>query len=188
MKDLELELEVKDNERITPVICTLSKASLADILNIESQSDAPAWSERLFLQEFDNSHAHFFGARLGGQLIGFLLLHCISDEAHILKFGILPQFRGKGIGRVLISHVLRDLHANTAKWVTLEVRKTNEIAKKLYGSLGFSEVGIREHYYSDNGEDALVMSLNISHFIEEHGDHPELINDVSGLQRAFHLF
>lgn len=174
--------------RPIPVICSLSKASLKSVAQIEALSDRPAWSERLILQEFNNPHAHTFGARIEGKLVGFLICHVAADEAHILKFGVLPNHRSKGIGRLLISHVLRDLHANTVKWVTLEVRPSNQIALSLYDRLGFSEVGVRENYYSDNGEDALVMSLNIAQFIQEHGDHPELENDVNGIHRAFHLF
>ena len=173
---------------IYPVVCALSRASLADIIAIEKVSDKPIWSEKLFQQEFSNSCSHLFGARVEGKLVGFILFHCVIDEAHILKFGVYPEYRGHGIGRVLLSHILRDLYANAAKWVTLEVRKSNSIARKLYESIGFSEVGIRERYYSDNGEDALVMSLNLIHFIEKHGDHPDLLSDATGLQKAFHLF
>lgn len=184
---IELSTEMTKQAKF-PVIASLSRISLPDIIHIEQVSDTPIWSERLFLDEFENAHSHFFGARLEGKLVGFLLCHCVIDEAHILKFGLLPEVRGQGVGRALISHVIRDLNANAAKWVTLEVRKSNKVARNLYESIGFSEVGIRERYYSDNFEDALVMSLNISHFIEEHGDHPELQGDQDGFQRNFHLF
>lgn len=170
---MKLELESTDsneNQKLEPVICGLSRASMADIVNIEMQSDKPCWSENLFAEEFSNQYSHFFGARIKGQLVGFLLLHFINDEAHILKFGVLPEFRSKAIGRALISYVLRDLYYNACKWITLEVRKSNHIAKKLYESLGFYEVGIREGYYVDNHEDAQVLSLSISHFIDLHGE------------------
>lgn len=185
---LDLEIIKSDNAGQEPVICGLSRASMHDILRIENLSDRPAWSEALFAEEFLNSFAHYFGARIEGKLVGFLLCHCINDEAHILKFGILPDYRGRSIGRTLISYVLRDLYTNAAKWITLEVRKSNTIARKLYESLGFSEVGIREAYYTDNGEDALVLSLSLSHFIDLYGEHPELNGNRSEKQRAFHLF
>lgn len=183
-----MSLQAEKIDQLFPVVCSLSQASLPDIIAIEKVSDRPIWNEKLFYQEFANKCAHVFGARVEGKLVGFILFHCIIDEAHILKFGILPEYRGRGIGRSLLAHILRDLHANAAKWVTLEVRKNNLVAKKLYESIGFSEVGIRERYYSDNGEDALVMNLNLTHFIEKHGDHPELLSDKTGLQKAFHLF
>ena len=185
---LDLEIESNNSDNLEPVICGLSKASLQDILHIENLSDAPAWNEKLFLEEFSNQFAHFFGARVNGELAGFLLCHCINDEAHIMKFGVLPQYRAKGVGRNLISYVLRDLHTNAAKWVTLEVRKGNEVARRLYESLGFSEVGIREGYYSDNKEDALILSLSISHFLDIYGEHPQLQNNDREKQKAFHLF
>jgi [ribosomal protein S18]-alanine N-acetyltransferase len=171
-----------------PVITRLSRIAVPDILKIEELSDSPVWNQKLFNDEFDNPHAYFFGARLDGKIVGYLLCHCIIDEAHILKFGILPDVRGNGVGRALISYVIRDLHANAAKWVTLEVRRSNNVALSLYESMGFSEVGVREKYYSDNLEDALVLSLNISQFVSEHGDHAELQNDVDQHQKNLHLF
>jgi ribosomal-protein-alanine N-acetyltransferase len=186
---MKVAIEKADhNENTEPVICGLSKASLQDILRIEILSDAPAWNEKLFQEEFVNEHAHFFGARINGILAGFLLCHCINDEAHILKFGVLPEHRAKGVGRSLISYVIRDLHANAAKWVTLEVRRSNSVAKNLYESLGFSEVGIREGYYSDNKEDALILSLSISHFLDIYGEHPVPKSNDREKQKAFHLF
>ncbi len=190
---LSLEIEKNGSKKVEPVICGLSKASLSDIMKIESLSDRPIWNERLFNEEFANPYSHFFGARISGALCGFLLCHCINDEAHILKFGVLPEYRAKGIGRSLISYVMRDLHANTAKWVTLEVRRGNEVARRLYESLGFSEVGIREGYYSDNNEDALILSLSISHFVDIYGEHPVLknsdgISKIIEKQKAFNLF
>lgn len=171
---MKVEIEKTDADdsygNLEPVICGLSRASISDIVKIESLSDRPCWSENLFADEFLNDYAHFFGARVRGKLVGFLLLHFINDESHILKFGILPEYRSRGVGRHLISYVLRDLYSNACRWVTLEVRKSNLVAKKLYESLGFTEVGIREGYYTDNNEDAQILSLSLAHFIDLHGE------------------
>lgn len=174
-----------DVAQVNPVICELSKGSLKDVLNIEILSDRPAWNERLFLEEFNNNCSHFYGARVSGNLCGFLLCHCVNDEAHILKFGVLPDFRNKGIGRTLITYVIREFHAIAVNWATLEVRKSNIVARKLYESVGFSEAGIRQGYYSDNKEDAIILNLNVAHFIDSFGEHPE---PISGNKEKHKLF
>lgn len=154
--------------RFVPVICRLSRASLDDLVEIEAQSNTPPWTKKLFDYEFDNEVGRIWGARLGGDLVGFLVAHFVLDEVHILNFGVRRSLRGQGIGRALISHVLRETFDESARWSTLEVRKSNRAARALYESLGFSEIAIREKYYSDDLEDAVVMGLNLQHFISQH--------------------
>lgn len=159
-----------------PVICRLSKQALSDLVEIEAESNTPPWSEELFKAEFQNRVGIVYGARVGGKLVGFLVAHFILDEFHILNFGVRKDFRGNGIGRALISQVLREMHSESARWATLEVRKSNLIARGLYESLGFSETGIRERYYPDDNEDGVVMSLNIQQFVME-GDNEKAGSD-----------
>ena len=182
MKQTIEKSDAEGKYRLHPVICGLSKASIKDIAKIELLSDTPPWGENLFSEEFTNEYAHFFGARLEGKLIGFLLLHFINDEAHVLKFGVLPEYRGKGVGEALITNVLFELYSGACKWITLEVRKNNYVAKKLYEKLGFYEVGIREAYYTDNKEDALVLSLSLAHFVDLYGQ--ESLPENPGLEKG----
>ncbi|MCB0338306.1 MAG: ribosomal protein S18-alanine N-acetyltransferase [Bdellovibrionales bacterium] len=154
------------------VYCRLSGASLEDIVAIELESNTPPWNERLFKAEFSNNHSYVFGARLRGRLVGFLVIHLVAEEGHIVNFGVRKDFRGKGIGRELLSFALHDLYSRGARWVTLEVRRSNVRAYKLYSSLGFSDIAVRERYYSDNQEDALVMAANLRQFVFEN-QHPD---------------
>jgi ribosomal-protein-alanine N-acetyltransferase len=147
------------------VICRLSEVSSADIARIELESNRPPWSERLFLNEFSNQCSLTFGARTDGELAGFVVVHAVIDEAHIVNFAVASRFRRRGVGRELLSYLLQDLFIRGVRWVTLEVRRSNEAARGLYENLGFQEVGVRQGYYPDNQEDALVMSLNLVHFI-----------------------
>ena len=139
-------------------------------MEIEAQSNTPPWTKKLFDYEFDNRVGRVWGARVGGELVAFLVAHFILDEVHILNFGVRRSMRGQGVGRALISHILQETFDESARWATLEVRKSNRVARTLYESLGFSEVAVREKYYSDDGEDAIVMGLNIQHFISQHVD------------------
>lgn len=156
------------------VVCRLSEGSAAAIASIEVESNAPPWSEELFRREFQNACSRTYGARAGGELVGFLVCHVVHDEAHIMNFGLRRSERGQGYGRELLSAVLRDLFESTVHWVTLEVRRGNIVARGLYDSLGFLEVGMRERYYTDNQEDALVLKLNLQQFINQFGLDPDL--------------
>lgn len=150
-----------------PVICRLVPALADEMAHIEAESNSPPWSRELFAQEFLHSHARVMGARLDGRLVGFLICHVVQDEGHIVNFGVAAAYRGKGVGRALIEEVLSDLYAEGVRWMTLEVRRSNQVARKLYESLGFLEVGTRERYYSDNFEDAVVLKLSLQQFAVE---------------------
>jgi ribosomal-protein-alanine N-acetyltransferase len=147
------------------VVCRLSRLAASELAIIEAESNDPPWSEKLFTQEFSNDFSHTFGVRSEGILAGFLVIHTAADEGHIVNFGVRRASRGRGLGRVLLETVLRDLHTRAIRWVTLEVRRSNAVAQKLYTSVGFSEVGIRQRYYSNDGEDALVFKLNVDEFV-----------------------
>lgn len=155
------------------VICRLSVSCAAEVADIELESNAPPWTEQLFAHEFQNRCSRMYGARVAGRIAGFLVCHVIQDEAHIMNFGLRRDERGRGYGRALIEYVLRDLHDDSVHWVTLEVRVGNSVARKLYDSLGFLEVGRRERYYRDNQEDAVVLKLNLQQFINQFGSDAE---------------
>lgn len=90
-------------------------------------------------------------------MAGYAGLWLMLDEAHITTIASRPQFRGRGYGELLLaSHVEIALDIN-ARWLTLEVRVSNEPAQALYRKYGFHGAGTRKRYYSDNNEDALIM-------------------------------
>ena len=98
--------------------------------------------------------------RAGGQAVAYGGLWLMVDEAHITTFAVLPQWRRQGIGGRLMVELMRlavELHAQV---VTLEVRLTNHAARGLYARFGFRPVGVRPRYYSDNNEDALIMTTS----------------------------
>lgn len=91
------------------------------------------------------------------QIIGFAGMWVVMDEAHVTTIGVLPEFRGLGLGELLLVTLFSDAMRRGAEWVTLEVRVSNESAQALYHKYGFSRQGVRRRYYSDNGEDAYIM-------------------------------
>lgn len=90
-------------------------------------------------------------------IIGFAGLWLMVDEAHITTIAMHPDFRRKGLGEFLLVNLIDIAYDIGAKWVTLEVRVSNYIAQNLYRKYGFHEKGLRQKYYSDNQEDALIM-------------------------------
>jgi ribosomal-protein-alanine N-acetyltransferase len=83
------------------------------------------------------------------------------DEAHIVSLGIDPVWRRQGGGNELLRDFLRLCRLENVLHVTLEVRVSNQAAQALYAQAGFKAAGIRKHYYSDNGEDAITMRYTV---------------------------
>jgi [ribosomal protein S18]-alanine N-acetyltransferase len=92
-------------------------------------------------------------------IIGMSVVWIIADEAHIATIAIHPEFRGFGYGKNLLTETLRQSIQRGAHLATLEVRESNQTAQQLYRSFGFIIIGQRSHYYRDNNEDALIMTV-----------------------------
>jgi len=91
-------------------------------------------------------------------IVGYSGMWLMADEAHITTIAVDPAYRSEGIGELLLLALLeraQDLGANEA---TLECRLSNHVAQTLYRKYTFREAGIRKRYYSDDGEDALIMT------------------------------
>jgi [ribosomal protein S18]-alanine N-acetyltransferase len=90
-------------------------------------------------------------------IVGYAGLWLMSDEAHITTLAVDPDYQGHGIGELLLLGLIDRAKQIGARWLTLEVRVSNEVAQQLYRKYTFKQMGVRRRYYSDNGEDALVM-------------------------------
>jgi ribosomal-protein-alanine N-acetyltransferase len=126
---------------------------------VERASFPVPWPAYAFRQELEtNRLARYLVARSGGEVVAYGGIWMMVDEAHITTFAVLPEHRRSGIGsRLLLA--LMDLAVELAASVaTLEVRISNAEARRLYERFGFRPVGVRPHYYSDNNEDALIMT------------------------------
>ena len=136
----------------------MTEADVDGVTLIEEATFARPWKREDFLREVtENKVARYLVAELNGELIGYAGAWIILDESHITNIAIKQSFRGRGAGRKLTASLLQYLSNLGACYATLEVRKSNEPAKRLYKSLGFVSVGVRKRYYEDNGEDALLM-------------------------------
>ena len=100
------------------------------------------------------------GAEAGQRILGFVGLWFMADEAHITAIAVEEASRGKGIGELLLVGSIELAMDRQATEVTLEARVSNHIAQSLYNKYGFHDVGIRKGYYTDNREDAVIMTTN----------------------------
>ena len=90
-------------------------------------------------------------------IVGYAGIWVMTDEAHITTIASHPDVRGQGVGEFLLVALVHRAIGVGARWMTLEVRASNAVAQNLYRKYTFKEMGVRRRYYSDNGEDALVM-------------------------------
>lgn len=159
------------SQAIPPV--TLRRMELADlhqVHHLDTISFSLPWSERSFqfeLTENPNSRGWVAELQNGANpppIVGMLILWVVLDEAHIATLATLPQYRRMGIARLLLSQALRSAYEEGARRAFLEVRRTNLAAQALYQQFGFEVTSVRRRYYSDTGEDALLMTLDQSRF------------------------
>jgi ribosomal-protein-alanine N-acetyltransferase len=90
-------------------------------------------------------------------ILGFAGMWLMFDEAHITTIGVKRSMRGRGLGELMLVHLIEQAREMGAKRLTLEVRVSNNVAQELYRKYTFKEEGVRKRYYSDDGEDALIM-------------------------------
>lgn len=90
-------------------------------------------------------------------IVGYAGLWLMTDEAHITTIAVDPDYQGNSIGEILLLALIDRATQIGARWLTLEVRVSNHVAQRLYHKYTFKEMGLRRRYYSDNGEDAIVM-------------------------------
>jgi ribosomal-protein-alanine acetyltransferase len=124
----------------------------------------PLWNLRLFESELALLHSVSLGLTVKGtcenecdfceELIGFLVLHLVAGQGHIMNLAVTPKLQQQGAGSTLLKNALVLLDKLGAEEVTLEMRRSNTAAQNLYRKFGFKEVGVRLRYYSNLGETA----------------------------------
>jgi ribosomal-protein-alanine N-acetyltransferase len=136
----------------------MAQPDLSAVLKIESLSFSTAWPPNAFMNEIrDNKLAHYFVGRLDGRIVAYGGIWVILEDSHVTTIAVHPEYRGMKLGEEMLLKLLDEAIAHGASWITLEVRESNTVAQRLYRKYGFTTVSTRRGYYSDNGENALVM-------------------------------
>ncbi|WP_342791906.1 ribosomal protein S18-alanine N-acetyltransferase [Geomonas terrae] len=134
---------------------------LDSVLQIETASFPRPWSRKHFEEEISATGSHPVVAETDDlPVAGYLCLKQVLDEAEILDVAVDSRARGRGIGRALVRWAASFCREHAVCVLALEVRVGNLEAISLYESMGFREVGRRRKYY-ENGDDAILMDLNI---------------------------
>ena len=132
---------------------------LEGVLFVESESFTNPWTRDMYAWELQNrAVCHILVVRTANRpVVGFCAFWLVVDEIHINNVAILPGLRGLGIGTALMMRVFAEAQRLGARRATLEVRASNEGARRLYERLGFYVAGTRRHYYTNPVEDALIL-------------------------------
>ncbi len=134
---------------------------LAQVMAIEKASFTVPWSEITYYREItENPYAVYIVAMAGEEVAGYAGRWLILDESHITNIAVAPGWRRNGVARKLMEHMLRSSLRQGANRMTLEVRRSNLGAQKLYEEFDFTAAGLRRGYYTDNNEDAVIMWQN----------------------------
>lgn len=134
-------------------------ADLEEVQQIERASFSAPWPANAYRSELEtNRLASYLVARADGRIVAYGGMWLMVDEAHITTFAVHPAWRRQRIGERLLLAFIDLAVDRRAREATLEVRLSNLAARRLYEKYGFRPVGLRPRYYSDDGEDALIMT------------------------------
>ena len=125
---------------------------------IEEECFSTPWSRESIRHDLmENDKATYIVADMDGLIVGYMSVWCICDEGSINNIAVLPEYRRNHIASILMETMIQITENAGIKSHTLEVRRSNTAAIKLYEKFGFREAGVRPGYYEDDGEDALIM-------------------------------
>lgn len=163
-------LETATASRQTEVsLSRMTEHDLLEVVAIEEMSNLSPWGWDAYHTELQSTSISLMTvARIAtpaseteGRIVGFIVARQLADEIHINNVAVEPDFRGRGIGRLLMKTALawgREKHARQA---VLEVRAGNGRAHQLYRACGFEVIGRRRRYYKSPAEDALLMAVSL---------------------------
>ncbi|WP_060679579.1 ribosomal protein S18-alanine N-acetyltransferase [Virgibacillus halodenitrificans] len=132
------------------------------VMEVENATFSTPWTTDIFYQELvDNDYAHYFVMEADKKIIGYVGLWLVIDDAQITNIAIMPGYRGNKLGKKLFGFTIQQILLLGGTRLSLEVRKSNTIAQRMYRKFGLVPGGIRKNYYTDNQEDAIVMWVNL---------------------------
>ena len=139
-------------------------ATIDDIENIaaiELASMSNPWKADAYQEAIGSDHAFVMVAEQGGKIAGFAVFYLTPPESELPDIVVSKEYRGQGLGRMLLTRCFEELRAKSIETIFLEVRVSNAPARTLYEHLGFESIGTRKYFYSNPTEDALCMRIEI---------------------------
>ncbi len=140
----------------------MESPDLDGVMAIEESSFLTPWSRGMFAEDLGRDFsAPVVAVGEGGEIVGYAVCWTAAGESHLLNIAVHPARRRRGIGRALVRECIARGARAGSSLLHLEVRVGNEEAQRLYGSMGFRFLGIRKRYYTDTGEDAVLLAREI---------------------------
>ncbi len=137
---------------------SMQVGDIEQICLIEIACFPTPWTADAFFNELEhNAFARYVVMTWNDIIIGYAGMWTILDEAHITNIAVLEHYRGRKLGERLLRELVVQAMGYGMTRMTLEVRTSNYTAQRLYEKFGFRAEGLRRAYYSDNGEDAIIM-------------------------------
>lgn len=146
----------------------MTLSDVPQVHQLEMDTFATPWSYQSFVDEMQtNKSARYMVAEKDGQILAFAGAWLIFEEGHITNIAVSKEARGQGIGTAITKELMQYAANLGVQYLTLEVRKSNLVAQKMYRALGFIQLGVRKRYYEDNNEDALLLVCQHMPEVEE---------------------
>jgi [ribosomal protein S18]-alanine N-acetyltransferase len=171
---------------------TMRESDVPTIQEIERRIFSTPWPRNAYYRELSSRNSAYYlvlrrEAEQGAEVVGYGGMWRMYDEAHVTTIGVRHDLQRHGFGRIIFAGLVQAAYDMGAKWVRLEVRTSNDNAIRMYENFGFKVIGRRKGYYTDNGEDAMVMwsdSIYSPRFRKAFEANLERIDaDVRGLRR-----
>ncbi len=143
---------------MTPAALTIRPLGFGDLPRVmaaERRTFTSPWSLAMFVLELSKPSGICLAAEVDGELAGYTICSRYDTVWHVMNVAVDPRQRRRGIATALLNRLLERVAPDSQ--LTLEVRKSNDGAIKLYEQFGFKAAGLRRRYYQDNGEDAVIM-------------------------------
>jgi ribosomal-protein-alanine N-acetyltransferase len=137
-----------------------TKADVVTVAALERICFLDAWTEEMVRSAFESPYFQGVVLEENGAVIAYACASVLFEEAEVGTVAVVPAFRGKGLGKVLMTELENRCKEKGAEVLFLEVRVSNEPAIRLYSGRGFEKIGLRKRYYED-GEDAFVMKKSL---------------------------
>ena len=139
------------------IITRMESCHVQQVAALEALCFSDPWSENSVASELRNPLALWLVAVEGDCVAGYVGSQTVMGETDMMNIAVHPDFRRRGAAEALVNALTVELKRMESKCLTLEVRASNEAAKKLYDKLGFSQIGRRPNYYRHPREDALIL-------------------------------
>lgn len=135
----------------------MEESHVPQVARLERTCFSDPWSENSVRSELTNPLSLWIVALDKDQVVGYVGSQSVLGESDMMNIAVSQEYRGQGIAVALVNKLIDSLRQKGNYQLTLEVRISNEPAKRLYEKLGFFEVGRRPNYYHNPKEDALIL-------------------------------